>query len=69
MNANERLTIEEAAAYIGYAPSYLRKLMMRGKIPYRKFGKRCFFFREDIDAAIFFASKEVNCCIKGTKRN
>lgn len=38
------LTVREAAAYTGYAESYLRKLAMRKRIPYYKISARAIRF-------------------------
>lgn len=38
------LTTKEAAAYTGYAESYLRKLAMRKQIPYYKISARAIRF-------------------------
>ena len=38
------LTVREAAAYTGYAESYLRKLAMRKQIPYFKISARAIRF-------------------------
>ena len=38
------LTVREAAAYTGYAESYLRKMVMRKQIPYYKVSSRAIRF-------------------------
>ena len=38
------LTVREAAAYTGYAESYLRKMAMRKQIPYYKVSARAIRF-------------------------
>lgn len=45
------LKSDEAAAYLGFSLSHLRKLMMRREIPmYKPNGKTCFFDPDDLDA-------------------
>ena len=45
------LKSDEAAAYLGFSLSHLRKLMMRREIPmYKPNGKTCFFDTDDLDA-------------------
>ncbi len=49
MGANEMLTTQEAAAFLGLTVGYLYKLTMRKKIPYYKpFGNRCYFKRDEL---------------------
>lgn len=50
--ATAMLTLKEAAAYLGYSPSYFRKLTMRRAVPMYKPGKSCYFREEDLDAYI-----------------
>lgn len=42
------LTTKEAAAFLGYKPSYLYKLTMWRKLPYYKVGRGVRFKREDL---------------------
>ena len=42
------LTTKEAAAFLGYKPSYLYKLIMWRKLPYYKVGRGVRFKREDL---------------------
>ena len=46
------MTTNEAAEYLRYAPSYLRKLVMLNKIPYIKFGRAVRFEQKDLDEYI-----------------
>ncbi|MGE0075906.1 MAG: helix-turn-helix domain-containing protein [Sphaerochaetaceae bacterium] len=46
------LTTNEAAQYLRYAPSYLRKLVMLNKVPYIKFEKAVRFKKDDLDKFI-----------------
>jgi excisionase family DNA binding protein len=46
------LGYEEAAAYTHLSESYLRKLVMRGAIPFRKVGKRVVFSQPELDGWI-----------------
>ena len=49
MGANEMLTTQEAAAFLGLTAGYLYKLTMQKKIPYYKpFGNRCYFKRDEL---------------------
>ncbi|MBR5278583.1 MAG: helix-turn-helix domain-containing protein [Clostridia bacterium] len=49
MGANEMLTTQEAAAFLGLTVGYLYKLTMQKKIPYYKpFGNRCYFKRDEL---------------------
>lgn len=49
MRANEMLTTQEAAAFLGLTVGYLYKLTMQKKIPYYKpFGNRCYFKRDEL---------------------
>lgn len=49
MGANEMLTTQEAADFLGFTIGYLYKLMMQKKIPYYKpFGNRCYFKRDEL---------------------
>lgn len=49
MGANEMLTTQEAAAFLGLTVGYLYKLTMQKKIPYYKpFGNRCYFKRYEL---------------------
>lgn len=43
------LTTNEAAKYLRYAPSYMRKLVMLNKVPFIKFDKAVRFKQEDLD--------------------
>lgn len=50
MKAENLLTTQEAADYIGLKVSYLHKLMMKRVIPfYKPNGKLCFFDKNDLD--------------------
>lgn len=50
MKAENLLTTQEAADYIGLKVSYLHKLMMKRVIPfYKPNGKLCFFDKDDLD--------------------
>lgn len=42
------LTTKEAAAFLGYAPSYLYKLTMWRRLPFYKVGRGVRFKREDL---------------------
>ncbi len=42
------LTTREAAAFLGYAPSYLYKLTMWRRLPFYKVGRGVRFKREDL---------------------
>lgn len=44
----EFLTTREAAAFLGYKPSYLYKLIMWRRLPYFKVGRGVRFKREDL---------------------
>jgi len=46
------LTVNEAAEYLRYAPSYMRKLVMLNKVPFIKFEKAVRFKKEDLDKFI-----------------
>ncbi|WP_422477253.1 helix-turn-helix domain-containing protein [Pleomorphochaeta sp. DL1XJH-081] len=46
------LTVDEAAKYLRYAPSYMRKLVMLNKVPYIKFGRAVRFNKDDLDKFI-----------------
>ena len=47
------MDVVDVAKYIGLSPSYVRKLVSQGKIPYRKpWGKRLYFVRLEIDEYI-----------------
>lgn len=46
------LTTNEAAEYLRYSASYLRKLVMLGKIPHVKFDRAVRFNKEDLDKMI-----------------
>lgn len=46
------MTTTEAAEYLRYTPSYMRKLIMLNKVPYVKFEKAVRFRKEDLDAFI-----------------
>lgn len=56
--ANKLLTVDEAAAYMGFSKGYLYKLMNRHAVPYyQPTGRRCWFKREELDA--FMTSNRV----------
>ena len=42
------LTTKEAAAFLGYAPSYLYKLTMWRRLPFYKVGRGVRFKKEDL---------------------
>jgi len=46
------LTTTEAAEYLRYKPSYMRKLVMLNKVPFIKFDKAVRFKKEDLDEFI-----------------
>lgn len=46
------LTIKEAAIYLRAAPSWVRKLIAGGKLPYQQQGKSYLVLRRDLDAYI-----------------
>ena len=45
---NEFLNVKEAAAFLGYKPSYLYKLTMWRRLPFYKVGRGVRFKREDL---------------------
>jgi len=52
------LDVVGVAEYIDMSPSYIRKLVSQGKIPYRKpWGKRLYFVKLEIDEYIISKSK------------
>ena len=46
------MTVDEAARYLRYSPSYMRKLVMLNKVPFIKFEKAVRFDKEDLDRFI-----------------
>ena len=46
------LTTTEAAEYLRYKPSYMRKLIMLNKVPFIKFEKAVRFKKDDLDKFI-----------------
>jgi excisionase family DNA binding protein len=45
----ERLSLIEAAQYLGVSKSYMYKLTHKRAIPYSKFGKRAIFYTKELD--------------------
>lgn len=57
-NENKPLSFTEAAAYLGFRPSYLYKLTHKKQIRfYKPSGKKLFFSKSDLDNWIFCTSK------------
>lgn len=55
---NKPLSFTEAAAYLGFRPSYLYKLTYKKQIRfYKPSGKKLFFSKSDLDDWIFCTSK------------
>jgi len=59
MSAPETVGLEEAAQYLGMAPSTLRKRAAAGKVPGSKPGRRWMFKRAEI--AQYFEAKRPQC--------
>ena len=57
---NEKLSRSQAAIYLGIAPITLALWACKGKpkIPFYKVGRKCVYFRSDLDA--FLAARRVN---------
>ena len=72
------LTTKEAAAFLGYKPSYLYKLIMWRRLPYFKVGRGVRFKREDLVNFLtecrvssqdeLQAQAELNLAMKGGRR-
>src|SRR5450759_5440911 len=45
----ERLSLVEAAQYLGVSKSYMYKVTHTRLIPFNKFGKRIFFYTQELD--------------------
>jgi excisionase family DNA binding protein len=45
----ERLSLVEAAQYLGVSKSYMYKITHTRMIPFNKFGKRVFFYTKELD--------------------
>jgi len=45
----ERLSLEEAAQYLGVSKSYMYKFTHTRKIPFHKFGRRVIFYTKELD--------------------
>jgi excisionase family DNA binding protein len=45
----ERLSLLEAAQYLGVSKSYMYKVTHTRMIPFNKFGKRVFFYTKELD--------------------
>ena len=45
----ERLSLVEAAQYLGVSKSYMYKLIHTRAIPFNKFGKRVIFYTKELD--------------------
>ena len=45
----ERLSLVEAAQYLGVSKSYMYKVTHTRMIPFNKFGKRVFFYTKELD--------------------
>jgi excisionase family DNA binding protein len=43
------LNTDEAAAFLGRTPKAVCRMVERGQIPYRKWGKRLVFVREELE--------------------
>jgi len=43
------MTVPEAAEYMRFSPSYLRKLVMNKKVPFFKIGRAVRFDKEELD--------------------
>ena len=41
--------VDEAADFTGRTPDAIRRMVERGQIPYRKWGKRVIFVREELE--------------------
>ncbi|HXX20100.1 MAG TPA: helix-turn-helix domain-containing protein [Candidatus Acidoferrum sp.] len=50
--AGERLTVEEAAAFLRLKPSTIRAWILAKRISYLKVGRRVFVRRADLDALL-----------------
>lgn len=49
--AKSVLSVEEAAIFLGFAPSYIYKLTMRNQIPfYKPNGKMVYFKKDELEA-------------------
>jgi excisionase family DNA binding protein len=48
--------LAEACKYLGFSKSHIYKLSSKYKIPYRKFGKRLFFSKKELDEWILRTS-------------
>lgn len=57
------LKVDEAAQYLRYAPSYLRKLVMLKKVPHIKLNGAVRFKQEDLDQ--YIAERRVTATGKG----
>jgi excisionase family DNA binding protein len=46
---NKYLNTNEAALFLGRTPKAIRRMVERGQIPFRRWGKRIVFVREELE--------------------
>jgi excisionase family DNA binding protein len=46
---NKYLNTNEAALFLGRTPKAIRRMVDRGQIPFRRWGKRIVFVREELE--------------------
>jgi len=62
MKKIKALSVKECAAYLGYAPNYICRLIYLKKIPYHKpFGGRLYFLKNEIDKTVFSKTARRGC--------